>query len=483
MLSRITRFLPVLLGIAILVACVGLLARVWYELGSGVLHNDALIFQTVARGYLSGYMPYSDLFETKPPGIFLIHALSWWMFDSQLLVKVLQGIALVGIPLLTLIPVLGIIEKRPAQQRQILSLLTILFGLLLSLYTANQAGEGLTESYGAFTALWFFVLILTGKWKTVYLLGLLLLISVGLKEPFFLIILAGVILLSTSLTRTFLMPLCIAVVLALLALLVTGIASPFFQVYLPHMMTYHIHQFATPIYLRMFEVWRTFINMGAYSWWFAIGITCVVAFVIRNSVVSTIIALLLMFLAIAVGGDFYGHHFIFAVPLYAVFWWKFVEHVDARSFFVPVLAIVFACGALFDTSFSYAQASAHWKEREAELRSVAQKIDTVMERCHYDRYLQMIVRGYGPYPYTEASPYGPIFVHYNRFIGRTQEYTNAHIRALQEAPLVLIDDLENTNITDFAQQYFDVQFTPEPPECAGDFDGILPYHLLFRAEK
>lgn len=488
MLRKYYAYLPFLLGIAILVALYGLLARVWYEVSSGVLHNDALIFQTVGRGYLNGYLPYQDLFETKPPGIFLIHALSWKLFQSQFLVKVLQAIVLLGIPILTTLPVLSLIEDRSIPERKVSSLLTILFGLLLALFTANQAGEGLTESYGACAVLAYFALLQIGKPKVV-LMGLLLLIAAGLKEPFLLIVVAGVVLLCDrrSYTQNFLIPLGIAIALGFIGLLATGIAGPFFQVYLPHMLTFHIHQHDTPLYLRMFEVWRVFVNMGAYSWWFSGGVIVVIVSVCLRSIGHRLlvmrygISVLLVLLAIAIGGDFYGHHFVFAVPVYAILWWKYLKEFGPRFGYVVIM--LFACSALFDTRFTYADSTESWKQKETELRSVAVTMDTVMERCGYDRYLQMVVRGYGPYPYTKASPYGPIFVHYARFIGRTQEYSNAHIRALQETPLVLLYDIENSNLTDFAKQYFGATFSEDAPACAGeDYQGIEPYHLLFRQE-
>ena len=71
--KHIHRWCLLTLGVAILVALGGLVAHVVFEL-SGVLHGDAMIFQTVGRGILNGIKPYSGLFETKPPGIFLMHA-------------------------------------------------------------------------------------------------------------------------------------------------------------------------------------------------------------------------------------------------------------------------------------------------------------------------------------------------------------------------------------------------------------------------
>lgn len=483
------------LWVAIAVAFVGLLLRCYFEL-SGVLHGDALIFQTVGRGMLEGLKPYSDLFETKPPGIFLIHAVSWKLFGSQVFVKILQAVALIGIPILVVKTAVDRSQDRPSGERKIITLVSLLFGLLLSLYAANQAGRGLVESYGAAVGIWFLGrVVVNGQWSMVkYLvLGVLMLVAVGLKEPFLLSVLAGVIILTDDwreLIPKFMIPLVIAVVLGLGALLALGIAVPFFQVYLPHMLGYHVSQYNAPLYLRMFEVWRTFTNMGAYSWFFSVAVSMlwfgvgVRGWVIGHwsLVIRWLVASLLMFLSIAIGGDFYGHHFIFALPVYAALFWWMVPRVSfsGREGKVGVVFVaLLMCAALLNTRFLYDYSD--WKDREKEYKRVAAVVDQVMEGCGFDSYLQMVTSGGGPYAYVKAFPYGPIFVHYTRFLGASPLYQKEHIRALNETPLVFILDLENSNLSDVAEQFMGVRFSEDAPLCAGeDFAQPLPYHLLFR---
>lgn len=480
----------ILLVAAILIAAAGLISRAWYEVSSGVLHSDAQIFQTVARGMLHGLTPYADLFETKPPGIFLVHAVSLKLFGSQFLVKLLQAIVLLGIPVLVAIPAITIAQDRSAAQRRLISLTSILFGLLLALFAANQAGEGLTESYGAFFAIMALAIIASGKWKVengkrwkgIFILGLLMLFSVGLKEPFLLIILAGVILLQKDLLTSFMYPLCIAVVLGIFALLALGIAVPFFQIYLPHMLGFHMLQHDGSTVIRALEVWRTFINIGAYSWWFAMGVLMLWIYVgytsLRShSLVRWFVGSYLMFIAIAIGGDFYGHHFVFAVPLYAVMWWICVR----QKMNLWIIAPVFILASLLNTQLSYATQHSAWKDHEKELKRVAAQVDSVMENCGWEKFLQMIPRGGGPYAYMDHSPYGPIFIHYSRFIGANRMYQNAYIRALNNTPVALVLDIDDSNFTQYTLEYVRSHFTGTPPECVGkDYKDPLPFHLLFR---
>jgi hypothetical protein len=477
------------LGVAILVALGGLIAHVIFEF-SGVMHGDTMIFQTVGRGILNGIKPYSGLFETKPPGIFLMHAVSLWIFDSQFLVKLLQVLALVSIPVLVVIPSVNAAASRPPKERQIITLVSVLFGLVLALYTANQAGQGLVEGYGAATAL-LYLLLLDKNWKQwvrLGVLGFLMLITVGLKEPFVLVLLSCVLIMRKNVLQAFVYPLVVAIVFGFIALLVLGYIEPFFGVYLPHMFGFHVHQHDVSLPLRALEVWRVFMNMGAYSWWLAIGFTVLLGTPFfdkqqrsRASVLRYVFALYIMMCAIAAGGDFYGHHFIFAVPCYvALYWWLLRTNAFGRKYFC-IFGALLCVTAFAGTRFVHDYAG--WRTLESEYISVSSTIDSVMDNCGYDRYLQMIARGGGPYTYTSHSPYGPIFVHYSRFIGGSKMYQSEHIRALQETPLVFILDIENSNLTEMAQEFVGAVFTEDAPKCAGEgFVQPSPYHLLFRQE-
>ncbi|MCA9370576.1 MAG: hypothetical protein KC680_01285 [Candidatus Peregrinibacteria bacterium] len=475
--SRFHQLFLTVLIVAIAISGIGLLSYCWFQLTSGYLHGDALIFQTVGRGMLHGYKPYVDLFETKPPGVFLLHALSWKLFGSQLLVSLLSVACLLGIPILVTVPVV--------QERKVLILLTMLFGLTLALYVANQAGGGLAESYGAFFGVAFLGLLISERISTLkpLLLGILLLLAVGFKEPFLLSILAGVIVLTDrpkDLVTSFLVPVGITVVLGLIGLFAFSLFDPFFSIYLPHMLGFHVHQHDGSTFVHALEIWRTFINMGAYSWGFAGAITVLwlLAFSFQLSAFRYVAASYLTLLAIAIGGDFYGHHFVFAVPFYSALWWKFLG--SGKWVFVLIATgLVFA--ALTSTQFSYKNAATQWKQKEVSMRQAATTIDDVMDACNWEKYLQIIPRVGDAFAYTDHVPYGPIFLHYARFIGARREYQTAFIHALNEAKLILVLDLQESNLSEDAIEFIGVHFDENPPACVGgEFSQPEPYSLLFR---
>lgn len=470
-------------------AAVGLWLRAWFEVSSGILDSDALLFQTVGRGIARGLTPYTDLFETKPPAVFLLSAVSWSVFGSQVLVKLTQAVVLLGIPFVVSVPAISMVEHRPATERRFISSTSILFGVLLALYTANQAGLGLAESYGAFFAILFLaVFARSSRPRPLYFdaLGILLLCAVGFKEPFVLSILAGVIVLSRnwkSSAISFSFAVFVAGVLGIGALFALGYIDAFFGVYLPHMLGFHVHQHDGSTLLRALEVWRVFTNIGAYSWSFAAALSVLVfGMAFRMHIVRWIVAVYLMLLSIAVGGDFYGHHFIFAVPVYAALFWLGVQYRWKRPIVIAFVMLLVST-SLIDTRLSYADSADAWKLQEKQMITAASQIDTLMDTCGWERYLQMIPREEGPYAFMRHSPYGPIFIHYDRFIGASKQYQTAYIKALQEAPFMLLLDLENSNLSQFALQYVGVHFDVSPPPCAGeDFVQPAPYTLLFRQD-
>lgn len=491
---RLHKALLILLALSAGVCLYALVIRLWFEL-QGVMHSDAFIFHTVGRGIVNGLIPYADLFETKPPGIFLMHAASIWLFDSQLLVSILQAAALVALPILVLLPSIDAISDKPAKDRQLLSVTIFVFALLLTLFTADQAGTGLTESYGAALGVGYLYYLhrLSHRMSRIAygVLGVLLLLAAGLKEPFALSILAGVIVLSDdwkSLVQKFLIPLLIAAIVGITALAVLGYLEPFFTVYLKHMTTFHVYQHTIPIPIRALEFWRVFFVAGAFSWMFAISL-CGLWFwyLVEHlatfrwlTVLQACIASYLALLAIAIGGDFYGHHFVFAVPFYAAVLWLMVRRASSSHPLLLVAMVLLALGGIFEPTLSYAEKLQRWTTQEDEYRSVATLIDEVMENCGYEKYLQMITRGGGPYAFTTRSPYGPIFVHYTRFIGGSKDYQSKYIAALKEAPLIFMTDESNSNLTEYAHQYMGVNFTKDPPPCVGeDFKQPQPYDLLF----
>ena len=92
-------------------AFVDLSNRVNYEL-KGPLTWDSPIYLALGRGITNGFKPYIDLFETKPPGIFLISALSFYLFDDTMLTYIFQALVVIGISFVPAVLIFLSVKKR-----------------------------------------------------------------------------------------------------------------------------------------------------------------------------------------------------------------------------------------------------------------------------------------------------------------------------------------------------------------------------------
>ena len=88
-LKTTTRILILLMTIASFV----MVAFVFRRIASYELHHaynwDSPLYWTVGRGMLNGLKPYTDLFENKPLGMFLISAFSFRLTDDTIICNII----------------------------------------------------------------------------------------------------------------------------------------------------------------------------------------------------------------------------------------------------------------------------------------------------------------------------------------------------------------------------------------------------------
>lgn len=250
------------------------LGRVLLLEWQGAIDSDSQLYFTVARGVLNGLTPYKDLFESKPPGMFLLAIVSLLLGGSEFLLLIAQ------IDILLLIPgLLGWFAWQKAQEenlppirRMLVTALAVVLGIFLSLYLEERAGGIQTESFGSFASLLYMLCFLRFGDRLqrgrIVLLSVLLLLTIGLKEPFLLAILSCVLLLVSSRKQFLLgllLPLGIAAGAGLLILLLTGWLMPYFTVYIPSMLGGRVSaNLLEPLWLRGFMMGRVFSNLTTY---------------------------------------------------------------------------------------------------------------------------------------------------------------------------------------------------------------------------
>ena len=58
-----------------------LLSQAWFFYG-GAFSGDTKYYWAMGQGYLNGLELYTDIFDTKPPAIYLLGALSYWLLGD-----------------------------------------------------------------------------------------------------------------------------------------------------------------------------------------------------------------------------------------------------------------------------------------------------------------------------------------------------------------------------------------------------------------
>jgi len=249
---------------------------------AGISSDEGLYF-AMGRGLLNRLHFYIDLFETKPPMVFWLGALSLLTTGGDSLYRVLQVIGLVSIPVALALFTIQSNRGYPLVARLITGGVAFLFGAALATYAVTRSIGAQTEGFGIVPAT--FALLLFA-WNPVaprarhfriVAIALCVCLAVLTKEPFAVALLAGFLLLATSKHdwSDALRAVGLGALLWLLFLITSGVAHGYFAVYLPEMFSGRVtqnvlyHNYASgqmfvvhsPIWTRGFNFFQLFLDM------------------------------------------------------------------------------------------------------------------------------------------------------------------------------------------------------------------------------
>lgn len=509
-------FVPLLmgavLGAALLTGLHALILRMHYE-WSGPFTADSPIYWAVGRGILNGLLPYRDLFETKPPGIFLLSALSFALFNGPFLGNLIGALSMPFYPLL-----LGHATWRIGQQKHfgtmhriLCVMMAAITGIILALYTMERSGEFQVESFGAFFGLLYvWVIARTEKLSLIErgFAALFLLGMIGMKEPFLLTgIGAALVICSHDVKRllhALVYPLLIAIVSGSVLMFALGYAIPYLTIYLPETLTQeirHIH----PL-LRQLLDWRKIpLDLMAFvpALPFLIGsfICCNLLHPVarKNKTVfislRTAMILLGIYLgitAVSLKGNYYNHHFAFITPVFVALVIQWTAHFDvfrkqhiALRFFSLCSFLLLLYTAFTLPALDYAGRLAPQLETIRIQKLLAKKIDATMDACGLDRYLFLGTNGAQPYGYTQHSPLGPVFFQLNHFLDPAfPTFRSTFVAHLAHAKLIVRQGGEFNDLAPVVQRYLTTYFTSDPWPCAKEIlkTKMPSYQFLYRKD-
>jgi hypothetical protein len=462
------------LTIALVTAAWHLTGRVLFELQGPFNFLDTPIYWSVGRAITEGLVPYRDIFETKPLGIFLLSAASYLITGDRWLTHAAQALVLVAMP--SLVAVWSWKEDGHGVGRAshlVHTLWLTSVTILLTLYAASRAGMVQVESFGAVASVAYLLAI-----RQVHALspqrtlvaGLALGTAILLKEPFLLTCLAGALLLICherhswrSLARSFGIPLLIASAMHLVALVATGSLWSYLSIYLPEMLVGRVQWVpGSTLWERSLQGLPLVIDMQAFSPNLLAVLAGLTAIHILSftrqapsrfslSLAFTAGAAWLTTFAVGLGGQYWDHHFVFAVPTYAALalslprLWRLgpvVRHTFRRVALgalvpVTVLSSMQLPQATYQADLAWAQidiAAGTW---------AANDIDRVLDDCNIGRYLYLGRNEIHPYAFTKHQAIGPLVFQFPEWLSENDTTFRQYLlHQLDQSELVVVRSLE-----------------------------------------
>jgi len=451
-INRETVFACVLAFPFVIYAFVELCLRINYEL-AGVYTWDTPAYWASGIGIVNGIAPWSGLFNNKPPGIFFLSAISFKIFGSHIFTHYFQVFVLL---LAAVIPVIAYFCL--SSHRSITKLaFSLLAGLILSLYSAERSGEVQIESFGAaFACIAVFVIAMPNfekrkiLWISLASIGILC--ACGFKEPF-LFPLFGVSLIFCKDIKDwfwrFALPLAIAVAAGTLLLLICGWLPDFLH-YLSFMSSTHVSRYGSP-FRRAMDFSHIYNDMNAFSWGLAIAVLALLSLPFVNSKCTfhkTLLFGTAFFLAsysVGLGGEFYNHHHIFALPFYIALVLFLLKEWNEEYSGVAKLGLI---SLIFFAIATLNLPNLNLDKREKDLRNWAKEpmeaaayLDSKMDKFNIDRYAFIGFNGPEIYGWTKHSPEGPYFFQDPRWFNEIPGFADSVVSSVRKADIVVVSNM------------------------------------------
>lgn len=269
--SKREKVLSVLIGVGCIIALYRLIPMLIFEINPLHHGGDGLIYTTVGRGITQGLIPYKDLFEFKPPGMFLIVALSLLTTKGMGLANAIQASAELGIIIILQLFAWRRVRREISKRTRFNYLGGIfIISTLLLLQLVDRAGHFQTESIGTCFILLYAYLVTGNKslqlTRTV-VSALILMLAIGIKEPFVFTGLCVLILLlpPKEALKKYAISLGIAFVVGVILLIVFGYLIPYLTIYLPELLGPRLNYWKDPWWSNGFSLQWIIEDLWSFS--------------------------------------------------------------------------------------------------------------------------------------------------------------------------------------------------------------------------
>jgi len=466
---------------------------------------DNVLFIAMGRAIVNGLTPYVDLFENKPPVIFLLAALSLRLFDTIILGRMLQILTILVIPLITGFCGYRLLQRSTEKsERWMDTLIVLLFGFVLAVLTSKWAGAFYPESFGIMFSLLYiawFVTTRTSAWPAVLLGGMFVAGALGFKEVFLFSLLGIALVLSKSRPEfvvKFCLPLCVAVAIGALVLLVLGYLIPYITVDLSYLLRWHgdfmslVHPEAAPFWQRglpLSSFWHTAARVSVAFPLLIVLLWSILLMQFRSlwRTRRAIIAFCVLFGATysaVFAGQIAGgktHHYAVSLPFLVALLLRVMQsEAWSRIHWIRLGVVLSLCAIVLQQRTTFLMKDfAEETQRLLMAQHVAEQVDFVLDNCDVDRYLRIVVPDSPELLFVRHSPLPTGLM-------STRDYNNMALppfnrmlsQSLLDAQIVLA--IKDFGVHTDVHHYLQEHFTKSPWPCAGPFNLPEGLSLLFR---
>lgn len=479
---------------------------------------DSSLYWSVGRGILNGLTPYSEMYENKPIGIYVMSAISFALTNDTILCNVFSCIAAM---MITVFPTLILFNKFKNTEkdeigalRKTAGLMTVLLSvLMITVYTELRSGAFQVEEFGAAFSVLFICLVIklnsvkTTKQRLIFTLLAAISVSctVMIKEPFLFVSVCGALLFIDNFNdfiKNLVLPCAAGGVIMVVILGVTGILSPYFSIYITRMLETRISGDSTAFsrgrdLLRVTNDIRYYNDYLYYLILFFAVLTVIRPILKKQSefrvlyhVLRVALAIFAASFCVGMGGQYFNHHFVFAVPIYCAFviyggqlFFEFrpnkrVVNCLVIAVWATVMLASFLCiGTQFDGDFT---------GRFEALSEKAQYVDDLLDFYGEDRYQYIGFNSDDAFiGLTEHSPQGPIFAQDPDNLRNPDTwFSKSLLEQVEESNIVIVKEYKSPAVDKKIKLILKKEFTKYPAqEFTEDAPDDFNFEIYYRISE
>ena len=472
-------------------------------------NSDSPLYWAVGRGIMNGLVPYSEMYENKPLGIFLLSYVNFLFTDDIFMCNIFSLIAIISIAFLPLLIFRELLknEKINYINYSIVFLLIFISSIFFMTYSENNSGAFQVEAFGASCSLlyiWSVIFLKNANNKKQIIIRTIISficiqLVVLMKEPFLLIALGSSILFIDKIKdfiKCMVIPSFIGGFCYLFMLFIFKVIKPYFSIYLFQMFSTRFGGESSAL-SRTMNIWYLLVHLSKFNKVLTIILIIFLFFsflgVIYYSKLSNklfhlfrlILLVIITSFCVGMGGQYYDHHFIFAVPSYLsliiygslVLYKQFDEDFFLKKIFIVFILFLIPILIINSNREYYG----NYSKVYSSIKKNAIYVDKLLDFYNEDTYQFIGFNGEEAfYGLTKHSPKGPVFAQdKDNFLTDNNWFAISFLRQLQEVNIIIFDQCYTSSVRKELNDILDNDFTIIPPmkfeSRPDDFDYIVFY--------